>query len=409
MIKKFHARVKSTSREFRLFLSAILLGAFGGSLVDAVFNNFLNDTFSLNGFQRTFLELPREAPGFLVVFVSALLFFVCPRRLAALAMLFASAGLFLIAFFSSSLNMMLVWLFVFSLGQHVFIPLNSNITMELAKAGETGKRLGQFNGARNFAAILGSFAVFTGFKYLHLSYKVSFIIAGIAFLGAFFLLLGLQKDKPKPASLHLKLHKEYRLYYWLCILFGTRKQIFLTFAPWVLVTVYHKPTQTVATLLMMGGVLGIVFQPLLGKAIDRLGERAILAAEAFILIFVCTGYGIAKNVFPPAVAFVVVAACYLTDQLLMSVGMARSMYIKRIAKHPSHVAPTLTMATTIDHIFSISTALLCGLLWSKLGYTCVFLLGACIAVVNLFSALRIRDAEPVAIAGENPQEKVEYA
>lgn len=409
MIRRFHARVKNTSREFRLFLSAVLLGAFGGSLVDAVFNNFLNDTFSLNGFQRTFIELPRETPGFLVVFVSALLFFVCSRRLAALAMLLAASGLFFIAFFSSSFNIMLIWLFVFSLGQHVFMPLNSNITMELAKAGETGKRLGQFNGARNFAAIMGSFAVFMGFRYLHLSYKVSFILAGVAFLGAFFLLLGLEKDKPKPASLHLKLHKEYRLYYWLCILFGTRKQIFLTFAPWVLVTVYHKPTQTVATLLMLGGVLGIVFQPLLGRAIDRLGERTILAAEAFLLIFVCIGYGVAKQVFPSSVAFAVVAACYLADQLLMSVGMARSTYIKRIAKHPSHVAPTLTMATTIDHIFSISTALLCGLLWNKLGYTSVFLLGACIAVVNLFSALRIRNAMPAAAVRENGGGKVEYA
>jgi len=38
------------------------------------------------------------------------------------------------------------------------------------------------------------------------------------------------------------------LYYWLAILYGTRKQIFITFAPWVLITIYKQPTQTIATL-----------------------------------------------------------------------------------------------------------------------------------------------------------------
>ena len=50
-----------------------MLYAFAQSAVNSVFNNFLNDTYSIGDFQRGLLELPRELPGFLVVFVSATL------------------------------------------------------------------------------------------------------------------------------------------------------------------------------------------------------------------------------------------------------------------------------------------------------------------------------------------------
>jgi hypothetical protein len=48
------------------------------------------------------------------------------------------------------------------------------------------------------------------------------------------------------------------------------------------------------------------------------------------------------------------------------------------------------MGVTIDHVFSIAVALLGGFIWVTWGYQYVFLLGAAIAVVNFFSALRVR-------------------
>jgi len=47
-----HSRVSSITRELALFISASFAVGLAGSLVDSTFNNFLNDTFSLNGFQR---------------------------------------------------------------------------------------------------------------------------------------------------------------------------------------------------------------------------------------------------------------------------------------------------------------------------------------------------------------------
>lgn len=285
---------------------------------------------------------------------------------------------------------MLVWLFIFSIGQHLFIPLNQSIGMELAHEGQKGKRLGQFSAVANLAMILGSFAIFLGFKFLNITFQMSYAVAFLGFLTVAALLYRMQKDKPYAARTKFQLRKEYRLFYWLNILYGTRKQIFLTFAPWVLVTVFRQKTQMLATLLMLGGIIGIFFKPMLGKAIDKLGERFILASEAVFLVFVCIGYGYSKEMFSESVALMVTSACFIADQLLLSVGMARATYLQKIAVRPEDVTQTLTMGVTIDHIFSISVALLGGFIWVTWGYQFVFLLGAAIAVLNFFSALRVK-------------------
>lgn len=373
-----------------IFVLAMALVGFSRGTLDSTFNNFLDSTFSIGGIKRSILELPREFPGFAVIFVSAIFFFLSSRRMAAIAMYLYGIGMLLIGFFSSSFNVMLVWLFIMSLGQHIFIPLQSSIGMDLAKSGKEGRRLGQLLSIRSLSIIVGSAAVFVGFKFFNFNFKSSFLMGAIAlFVGATAILF--MKPVPAtPAKTHLRLHKEYRLFYWLNILFGTRKQLFLTFGPWVLVTVYNQPTEIIASVLTAGGISGVLFQPLLGMAIDRFGERFILSAEALVLIVVCIGYGFAKFIFPENIAFIIAASCFVADMMLMSVTMARATYLKKIAKSPSHVAPTLAMGVSIDHIFSIALALVSGVVWANFGYQYVFLIGALVAIINFFSATMIR-------------------
>jgi predicted MFS family arabinose efflux permease len=390
-LKKFlFGREKLSSRDFYYFFAAVFIYGFAFAIVNAILNNFLNETFALSGFKRGMLELPRELPGFLVIFVSALFFFLCTRRLAALSHILAAAGIFLIGHFSTGYGVMLVWLFIMSLGQHIFLPLTSGIGMEFAREGNTGRILGQLNSAGNVATIIGSFVVFIGFRFLNFDFPLSFTVAAAGVLISAFLLYAMKPDELHPEHSKFTLRREYGLYYWLCILFGTRKQIFLTFAPWVLVTVFNKSTAMVATLMTVGGVIGIFFNPVLGRAIDRLGERCVLMSEAFLLIFVCIGYGFSRLFLPEKIAFLVAAACFITDYLLMSAGIARATYLKKIAVKPQDVSQTLSMGISIDHIFSITIALLSGYIWKAFGYQYVFLLGAIIAVVNLYSASRIK-------------------
>lgn len=383
-------RTRQVSRELMLFAVASLALGIGYSMIDSTFNNFLHDKFALTGFQRSFLEFPRELPGFLVVFVSALLWFLCSRRLGAVAMLLGAAGSLLVGLASASYGVMVIWLFIYSLGQHIFMPLSATIGMELAREGKTGQRLGQLNAVRNLATILGSFVVFLGFKYLGFTFQHTFALAAAAMVVAAILMFSMTPEKTGSPKMYLTLHREYRLYYLLAVLSGSRKQLFLTFAPWVLVTIFNQPTQIIATLLTIGGIIGILFQPFLGWMIDRLGERIVLASEAVLLVFVCFGYGFSKFLFPEGTAFLIVCACYLFDQMLMSVGMARSTYMKKTALYPAHVQPALTAAVTIDHIFSIAAALVGGLVWNAFGFQYVFLLGVFIALANLVAVLQVR-------------------
>ncbi len=383
-------RLGLAPRELKLFALASLSMGMAYSIFDSTFNNFLNEHYALSGFQRSFIEFPRELPGFLVVFVSALLWFLCSRRLGAWSLLLSFIGVLLIGFFAPTYAIMVFFLFIYSLGQHLFMPIATSIGMELAEPGKTGQRLGQLNAIRNLAAIGGSFLVFLGFKYLGFTFQHAFVMVAIGLGIAAFLMFAMQSDENQHSRLFLKLRPEYRLFYLLNVLSGSRKQIFITFAPWVIVTVFNQPTQTLATLMTIGGIIGIVFQPFLGRMIDQLGERFVLASEAVLLVGVCFGYGFSKFVLPAGVAFIAVCVFYLLDQMLFSVGMARAMYIKKIALQPEDVQPALAAGVTIDHIFSILVALLGGLIWNTFGFQYVFLLGVIISIINFFVALQVR-------------------
>jgi predicted MFS family arabinose efflux permease len=384
--------INGMPRELKLFALASLSLGIAYSVMDATFNNFLNDGFALTGAQRSQLEFPRELPGFLVVFISAALGFLCSRRLGALSLAMGVCGALLIGFASPNFFVMAVWLFIYSMGQHLFMPVATTIGMELAEPGKTGQRLGQLNAVRNLAAILGSFIVFVGFKLLGFTFQHTFVITAVGLGIAAFVLFSMKPSQPKPATTFLRLHREYTLYYILAVLYGSRKQLFITFAPWVLVNVFHQPTQLMATLMLIGGIIGILFQPLLGWMIDHLGERTVLASEAVLLVLVCLCYGFSRSLFSEDVAFWIVCACYLFDQILMSVSMARSTYMKKIALEDADIQPALTAGITIDHIFSIAIALLGGWIWSAFGFQYVFLMGALIALINLYFALQVRVA-----------------
>lgn len=385
--------MKAASPQLVLFAAASLAYGFGTSIFDSTYNNFLNETLTLSGFQRSFLEFPRELPGFLVVFVSAGLWFLCSRRLGAVANLLAAAGALLIGFAARSYAVMSVWLFIYSLGVHLTMPVASTIGMELAHAGQAGRRLGQLNALRNFAVILGSFCVFLGFKYFNFQFTTTFTLTALTLLAAAGLMAAMTPQPVASSRVFLKLHREYRLYYTLSTFAGARKQIFITFAPWVLVTVFNQPTQIIATLLTIGGIIGIAFQPLLGWSIDRFGERLVLVTEGIALVFICFGYGYAKLLLPESSAFLVVCACYLIDQMLFSVSMARSTYMQKIARQPADIQPALSAGVTIDHVFSISTALIGGLIWTRYGYQYVFLFGMLIALASLAASWQVRTPE----------------
>jgi predicted MFS family arabinose efflux permease len=273
------------------------------------------------------------------------------------------------------------------------MPLSNSIGMSFAKDENLGRKLGQLNAANTAALVAGSAILWLLFNFLKISFTVSFTIGAVAFLGAAVLLMFMNPKQTTPASKRFVFRKEYRLYYWLSFLFGARKQIFITFAPWVLVSVFKQKVTTMTILFFIIAVLSIFFKPFIGYLIDKRGERFVLASEAFLLIFVCLGYAFADNVIPGSGAIFIIFACYILDQLLAAVSMARATYLKKIVVREDDLSPTLSAGISIDHIVSMTIPFLGGYIWYSMGqtgYKYVFIGGAVIAVINLISTNMIR-------------------
>lgn len=375
-------------RDFVLFLLASAVIGITQSIDISFFNNFLSDNYDLSISQRTFLEIPREFPGFAVVFMTGLLFAFGDVRTAAVANLLGGLGALGLAYWSPEYVPMIGWLTVYSMGQHLFMPMSNSIGMSLASDGHMGRRLGQINSVNTAVFLMTSLATAYFFKYVTIDYHLAFSVsAGAFFLSAVLLLMMKPPNTGKRVGKRFVLRKEYMVFYGLSILFGARKQIFITFGPWVLIKVFDQGVSTFAILSFIIAGLGIFFKPLIGYLIDSVGEQFVLAAEAVSLIFVCLGYaftqGLLKNIGLGEITVYVICAIFVLDQMLASVSMARATYVKKIALNAEDVSPTLSMGMTLDHVVSMFVPFLGGFIWTVLGYEYVFVVGAVIAALNL--------------------------
>ena len=374
-----------------LFLTGLVLLSVAGSMLDVTFNNFLNDVHHLDAERRGVLEFPRELPGFLTAFLLAALVFLAETRVAAVAACITGLGILGLAWCGSSWAYMLAGLLLWSTGQHLIMPVRSSIAMDLASgAASRGRRLGQVNSYTAAASVVGYGLVWILLAWAGPHYPLVFTVAGVcALLGGgvlFFMRMpGAHLVRPR-----LVWNWNYRLYYLLAFFFGARKQIFITFGPWVLIKIFHQPAILFAKLMIASALLAILFQPALGRAIDRFGERRVLMVDAVVTFLVCIGYGCAHWLGMGWLALGVLCVCFMLDQLFMGTGMARDIYLSKIAVRKEDVAPTLSMGVTINHVVSMSIPTLGGVIWMQYGHDKVFFAAAVLALVMLFFTNYVR-------------------
>lgn len=381
-------------RDLILFLIASAFLGISQSIDASVFNNFLNDTFNITVSQRTILEFPREFPGFLVVLVSGALLALGDVRIAAIANILAAVGMMGLGYLSKSFGTMMIWMTIYSMGQHLFLPMSNSIGMSLADKNSMGKVLGRISGVNTAAFLMTSLATAFLFRLVRVNYAAAYTVGTIAFLGSAIFIFMMVPHKAKVTGKRLFFRKKYTLFYFLSILYGARKQIFVTFGPWVLIKIFNQGVTTFAMLGFIVAGIGMFFKPFVGTLIDKKGERYVLAAEAILLIGVCMGYAVAGNLgLNVDTALIITAACYIIDQLLVAAGMARATYLNKIAISPEEVSPTLSMGISLDHIVAMIVPWLGGLVWAAFGYEMVFILGAVIALINLLLTRGIKTME----------------
>jgi hypothetical protein len=381
---------RNLRRELTLFLMVVAALGLTSGIFETTFNNFLSDSFHLSAESRGQLEFPRELPGFLVTLLGGLLFFLSEIRLGTFAALGVTLGIIGLVGVGADYGLVIASMILWSTGSHMLMPVNNTIALSLAPPHRRAARMGQIGAAGMAATILGSGLVWLGLEYLGFSYRTTFAIAAC---GALCAAVFLSRLRPLPARSarrpKLVLKRKYSLYYLLNVFSGARKQVFVTFGPWVLIKVFGEPAPTIAKLWIVASVIGIFFQPRLGRLIDRLGERLILMSDALLLIGVCLGYGFAREL-PLARPVHLVYACYVLDNVLFAAGMARTTYIDKIAESESDIHASLSVGVSIDHAVSMSLPTIGGLVWMRYGFPYVFLGAAGIAICNLIAASFVR-------------------
>ena len=313
-------------RDFNLFLLAGLFSGVGAGIDTSIFNNYLSDIFKLSEDMRGFLEVPREAPGFFIMIILAAVSFLGDVRIAMLGMAAAGLGMLGVGMLSPTFAIMIFWMMMYSLGTHMIMPVTPSIGMSLSNQESFGSRLGTVSAFSLSGSIIAYVYIFLGFNFIHMSYKTAFITGTVFYLFAAFIVSMMKKNEPEFRKVKFVFRKRYALYYVLAVISGARNQIFLTFAPWVLIKIFDVKPQMFAILGMVVAIISIGTRKLIGKLIDSRGERFVLTIEAILLFAICLGYAFSDKIFSANVAVVVIAGCYVIDNSMAAVEMARSTY-----------------------------------------------------------------------------------
>lgn len=392
MVRRFLAKLAGIGPDFRRMLWATLFFGAAAGIFMSTLNNYLSDVHDLGAAARGWLELPRELPGFLIIGVSALLLtFMRESRMAAVAMVLTATGAVGLGLVARETAPLVVFVVIWSLGDHIIFAVEGPIGLTLAKRGNEGRRLGQLGGARNLGVILGVAGVYLLAKWFGDRYDLFYGLAALAAVAAGWNYLRLRVGETAARSRRLVWRRKYGIFYAISALFGVRKQIFLAFGGWVLVSLHGVPVSTIALLYFIAAALGVLFRPLLGDIIDWVGERVVLATDEALLLGICLVYAFVDDVR-------LLYGAYVLDSILFALRIARTTYLKKIADDPADITPTISMGITIDHVVAMSLPILSGWLWETYGHQWVFLLAGAIALVGFFICLRIRVPEPDATA-----------
>jgi MFS family permease len=384
------------------FLSVLALSGISYGLYRGIQDNYLAEIVHITAFERGIVEFFRETPGLLVVAILALLYRFTESRIFKIGIVIMAAGLLGLLISGSEKGMVVVFMVVFSLGEHIIMPVKTTISLDLAKRDKAGASLGITSAISNlgniagFVVVTSLFVLFARFGFERgdkVPFKAIFGLAVALMVGAVLVVMVLKETTLKGARRRFYFAKKFQKYYMLEVFYGARKQIFLTFAPYVLILQYGADTSIISLLLAICAGFGLVFSPLMGRLIDKLGYKCIMVADTLILILVCLLYGFAHRIFPLPVAFIVVCVNYVLDSIISLGSMATNVYVRDIASSQEEITATLSTGVSVNHLISIFIALMGGWIWKVTGIEVLFSMSAFLGLLNSLYAATIGTRE----------------
>jgi predicted MFS family arabinose efflux permease len=381
------------------FLVALLFYGIAYGLYKGVQDNYLAEVVHIGEFQRGVVEFFRELPGLLVILFFAALYRFSENQIFKIGMAVMLAGLAGLLAGGSGKTVVILFITVYSMGEHIVLPLRSTMSLERARPGKGGASLGIISGINQVGHIVGFLvvaALFFAFDRLGLrmgetgGFKIVFGL-GTALSVAAVLVSAAMKESSLPVKRRFfYFSRKFKTYYMLEIFYGARKQVFVTFAPYVLILQYGASTSAISLLLALTAAFGVVFAPLIGRFIDRVGYKFVMVGDTIILVAVCFLYGFSHRIFPARIAYIVVCVNYVLDSIISLASMASNMYVKDIAASPQEITMTVSTGVSVNHIMSILIALLGGWIWDRVGIETLFTMSALLGLVNSLYAATIK-------------------
>jgi hypothetical protein len=382
------------------FLATIMI-----NIPQTISPNFFRDEIGMDGALNGYLIAIRELPGFLLIFVSAILLRRGLANATAIALAVAGVGYLLFAGVNTFAGLIIPTL-VASIGYHSWLQLQDALGLSLAKRGEEGSVLGRFRSigfAGTIVALIFTLAVLLGVEWYfggnleaHQGpfLRGLYILTGIcAFIGAaviFRFPVSANARAAARAAPRITWRKEYGLYYWLTFFDGSRMQIYFAFAPFVLVEEFGVNALEITLLLIVSALINWRTGGWVGKMVDRYGEKRVLTAGYCMHLAVFLGFALSQNIW-------LLYLTYLGYNFLFLFSIGTTTYLRKICR-PEDLAPSLAMGVSLAHVTAIIVPVVGAALWAQLGYKFPFLFGTVFIFISLFLTQKI-DVEKQRVPG----------
>jgi MFS family permease len=355
---------------------------------NSIVTNYFNDVLEFSGPQFGYITAIREVGGFVLIFLSALLYRISLQKVTAGAMIVLALG-YMFFGTADSFATVIPWVLITSFGFHMVLQTQASLGMSLTTQERSGHILGKMGAFTQGGTLVAYVMIFLLFHFAaEPPYNLTFIILGVvAFLGAIAIWRfphlhegELRAVAPKREPIVFK--REYRYYYLLCLFDGARQQILFSFGLMVLVKEFGY-TVTHMSLLFMGiTFLSMITAARFGRWVDRRGERRTLSIVSVYYVIVLAGFALSGNVWLATFFYVI----YTLVSPLSFIG--GSTYLRKIAVYQD-VPSSLAMGVTILHATAIVVPVAAGFILNYTGYQIPFYIACGFALVNLVVALRL--------------------
>lgn len=379
---------------YRAFFLSIMTFALAYGLYKGVIDNYLAEVAGMSEFDKGVSEFFRELPGFALILVLAVFYMFSAERIYQIGAVIMLAGMSMQAVIPSEKALVIMAIFIYSLGEHIQLGMRNTITLEYAREGKSGVALGRQNAVYQIGTLSGYIIVILLFLVLgnrtSLFRPVFWMSSSVILIGLLSSLRIRGDSKPDPSKRRFYFHRKYTKYYMLELFYGARKQVFFTFGPYVLVLFYGASAMTISTLFAITSVCSYFASPIVGKIIDRFGYKIVMISDTLILVIVCFFYGFAHHIFPMRIAFIICCANYVLDAVISLASMASNVYVQDLADNADEVRATISTGVSVNHFITILVALFGGWIWKTLGIETLFIMSAVLGLCNSTYAATIR-------------------